>query len=116
MPGTAEFLRHACASVLVALAHADDAAVVTHELQGHAGAHTAWLDAIAAAPTEGAAAALSDLYQLHGRVAGRLEHRCPFPLPAAIETAVRRMLADELSTATTRALTAIASPRTLIPA
>lgn len=116
MPGTADFLRHTCASLLVALAHADDAGVVAHALQGHAAAHGAWLHAIASAPTGDATAALADLYELHGRVAGRLEHQCPFPLPPAIEAAVRQMLADELSTATNRALAALEDTRTLIPA
>ena len=109
MPSSpAVFLRSACASLLIAMARADEPNVVDEALAEHAAAHTTWLRLIAAARGERLREVLDALYHLHGRVAGRLEHDCPFPLPAHIEQSVRAMLAAELADLTDSAIAALA--------
>ena len=116
MPSSpAAFLRIACTSLLVALAHAEEQMVVDDALAEHAAAHETWLQMIAATTDVKQRETLEALYHLHGRVAGRLEHHCPVPLPAHVERAVREMLGDELCELTSTAIMCLLE-ESLIPA
>lgn len=108
----AMFLRAQASWLRRGLRLVGDAVEVSLVLGTHDASHESWVDLIAAAERalgKDAAQKLSQLYALHGRVAGSLDRGMDLRLDEAVRAQVRRMLADRLTELTEEAVAALSA-------